>query len=101
MKSNFINHIFTFNFVLFFVGFDLITSICSIFIPDIASVSQSVTIPYRAFSLGVALVVIFFTFRKKIDYNLGVSLLFIYLTLITIRLFYDYYCIFMYWMLPV
>jgi len=90
MKSNFINHIFTFNFVLFFVGFDLITSICSIFIPDIASVSQSVTIPYRAFSLGVALVVIFFTFRKKIDYNLGVSLLFIYLTLITIRLFYDF-----------
>ena len=85
IKGNVTNKLSTFNFVLFFVGFDLFTSICSIFIPDIAEISQSVTIPYRAFSLGVALLVIVFTFKKKIDYNVGVSLLFIYLTLLTIR----------------
>ena len=90
IKGNLTDKLSTFNFVLFFVGFDLFTSVCSIFIPDIAEVSQSVTIPYRAFSLGVALIVIFFTFRKKIDYNLGVSLLFIYLALLTIRFFYDF-----------
>jgi O-antigen ligase len=90
IKGNVINKLSTFNFVLFFVGFDLFTSICSIFIPDIAEVSQSVTIPYRAFSLGIALLVIVFTFKKKIDYNLGVSLLFIYLTLLIIRFLYDF-----------
>jgi O-antigen ligase len=90
IKGNLTDKLSTFNFVLFFVGFDLFTSLCSIFIPDIAEVSQSVTIPYRAFSLGVALIVIVFTFKKKIDYNLGVSLLFLYLTLLIIRFFYDF-----------
>jgi O-antigen ligase len=89
-KDNIINKLSTFYFILFFVGFDFVSSISSIFIPNIAEVSQSVTIPYHAFSLSVALFVLLFNYRNKIEYNLGVLLLFIYLALFTIRFFYDF-----------
>jgi hypothetical protein len=88
--ENITNKINTFNFILFFVGFDLVTSLFSLFIPNLVEISQSVTIPYRAFSLGIALFVIILNYRSKIDYNLGVSLLLIYLSLFSIRLFYDF-----------
>lgn len=90
IKGNIIDRVSTFNFVLFFIGFDLVTSLYSLFIPNIAEVSQSITIPYRAFSLFIALIVILFSYRNKIESNIGITLLAIYLTLLIIRLFYDF-----------
>lgn len=89
-KSEIINRLSLFNFVLFFVGFDLFTSLISIFIPEIAIQSQIYTIPYRAFTLGLSLIIILITIHKKINSNFGFSLLVFYLIAFTIRLLYDY-----------
>lgn len=75
---------------MFFIGFDLVTSFFSIFIPNISQVSQSITIPYRGFALFLSISVIFITKKRANKYNAGFILLVAYLFLFTIRLIYDY-----------
>lgn len=89
-KNKLITKLALFNFVLFLIGFDVVTSFFSIFIDNIKDVSQSITIPYRAFSLFVSLSVILFTKRKREKYNAGLILLFIYIAMFGARMFYDY-----------
>ena len=80
----------TLNFVLFFIGYQLITSL---FLPtssDIEGISRTVTIPYRAFALLISSVVIFLNHRNGVKNTpLALKLLWIYWIALILRIFYD------------
>ena len=83
----------TFNFVLCFVGYQLVTTLllpASSDTTGLASISRTVTVPYRAFTLIISIIVIFLNLRnlsKKIPFPLKLFLFF-WLALI-VRVFYD------------
>lgn len=88
MFTNKINIFFsTLNFVLIIVGYQLVTTL---FLPsnvDLESVSRTVTIPFRAFALGVIIVVFFLNIRKKTSpYPLPFIVLLIYWFLLILRI---------------
>ncbi|WP_080905246.1 O-antigen ligase [Parabacteroides sp. Marseille-P3160] len=91
MNQKKINTFFsTLNFVLFFVGYQLTTSLFLPISSDIEGVTRSVTIPYRAFTLLISLLVILLNIKEPFK-EIGISLkvfLFYWLLLI-IRIFYD------------
>ncbi len=80
----------TLNFVLLFVGYQVITGI---FLPsssDLEGISRAVTIPYRAFALLISLLAIGLNLkRKSIKFPIGLKLLLVYWGLLIIRIFYD------------
>ena len=80
----------TLNFILFFVGYELIVSI---FIPASlteASASQIITIPYRGMALFISLLVILINFRiKLINIPSGLKMLLFFWIILIIRMFYD------------
>ena len=82
----------TLSFVLCIVGYSLATTL---FLPssgDLQSVSQSVTIPYRAFALLIMVTVIFLNFKEKVKpFPLPLLVLFLYWMFLTIRIFSDIY----------
>lgn len=84
----------TINFVLPLVGYVLITSIFftsgNVGKDDISSVTQDITIPYRIFTLLIALLVIFIAHRRPIRFiPKQVKWLFVFWTLLALRIFYD------------
>lgn len=80
----------TFNFIMCFVGYELVTSI---FLPSsskIAGISQTVTLPYRAFILIISLIVILLNFRKKnSSFPIALKLFLFFWFILIIRIFYD------------
>ncbi len=82
----------TLSFVLCIVGYSLATTF---FLPsssDLGSVSQSVTIPYRAFALIIMLSVIFLNLKKKVHpLPLPIVVLLLYWLALIIRIFSDVY----------
>ena len=89
-KKQIIEQISTLNIIIFFVGFDFVTSFASLFIADIDEHSQLITIPFRAFALVISLLVLIINLKNKIKPNFSLICLFFYLFLLTIRLFYDF-----------
>lgn len=89
-KQRIIEHLSNLNLIVFFVGFDLVTSLASLFIADIGENSQLVTIPFRAFALLLSLIVLILNLRKRTNINSSIFCLFFYLTLLSIRLLYDF-----------
>ena len=85
-----IEQLSTLNLIVFFAGFDLVTSLASLFLSDIAEHSQLVTIPFRAFSLLLSIIVLVLNLKNKINTNLSILCLFFYLSLLIIRLLYDF-----------
>lgn len=82
-------NISTFNVVLFFVGFDLATSLSSIFIGNSAENSQLITIPIRGLMLLISLITILINLKSQSKFSFGIYSLFFYFFLIIIRLYYD------------
>lgn len=80
----------TLNIVLVFIGYQLITSLLSLFMLE-AEASRLVTVPYRAFALLVCLVTIFLNYKSKFKLNVVVKVLLVYWLLLLIRFFYDMY----------
>lgn len=82
----------TLSFILCIIGYSLATTL---FLPsssDLQSVSQSVTIPYRALALFVMLMVIFLNFKKRIlPVPLPLLVLIFYWFFLIIRIFADIY----------
>ncbi|OJU28231.1 MAG: hypothetical protein BGN92_07925 [Sphingobacteriales bacterium 41-5] len=82
----------TFSFVLCFIGYPLVTTI---FLPgtsDIEGISQSVTIPYRAFALGLMLLVFFLNIKKPIaGGTLALKVFLFYWAALILRMIYDIY----------
>lgn len=85
----------TFNFALPFVGYQLITTL---FLPnatlvdidgDASSLSQVVTVPYRAFVLGVAIVTLLLNTKSENVINPRTKLFLFFWFLLLIRIFYD------------
>lgn len=80
----------TLNFILLFVGYELATSL---FLPtssNIEGISRTITVPYRAFTLALSLIVIILNFRKTlIKYPFGIKVLFFYWIILIVRIFYD------------
>lgn len=80
----------TLNFILCFVGFQVVTSLLLPGNSDIEGITQSITIPYRAFALFISLFVIFINFKKKINpYPLALQVFIFFWILLIIRIFYD------------
>lgn len=80
----------TLNFVLLFVGYPLVTSLFLPVTSDMEGVSRSVTIPYRAFSLSLSLVVLIFNIKNLgVRKPIGLKLLFIFWLMLIFRIFYD------------
>lgn len=85
----------TINFCLPFIGFQLLTSIALRdyatieAVEDFSSITQRVTIPYRAFVLLLSLIVILINYKNKIPKNKGLVLFLFFWLLLVIRLFYD------------
>jgi O-antigen ligase len=82
----------TLNFILCFIGFQLVTSI---FLPHYSNFDgivtvQSVTIPYRAFSLGLSLLVIIINITKIPRFwPLSLKLFLFFWVILIIRFLYD------------
>lgn len=95
MKSNKINVFFsTLNFVLCFVGYPLATAL---FLPntsDIENVSMSVTVPYRAFALLIAILVIIINFKKSSGlWSIPLKVFLFFWGILILRIFYDVFFI--------
>lgn len=91
IKNNKLNiFLSTLNFVLCFVGYQLITSLFLPVSSDMEGISRTVTIPYRAFALLVSLLVIFLNFRNWVGKTpVAIKILWIYWAALIIRVFYD------------
>lgn len=80
----------TLNFILFFVGYQLVTTI---FLPDssdIDGISRTVTVPYRAFVLLISIVVIYLNYNTSTKrYPISLFLYFFYWIILVIRMVYD------------
>lgn len=80
----------TLNFVLCFVGYQLVTSIFLPATSDIEGISRMVTIPYRASALLLSLLVIILNLKKKKEKTpIVVKMLWLYWIALIIRIFYD------------
>lgn len=98
MKSNLLSinktklNIFlsTLNFVLCFIGFQLVTSLFLPAISNIEGVTRAVTIPYRVIALSLSLLVIIINFRKSINsFPTPLMVLLFYWVILIIRMTYD------------
>lgn len=82
----------TLNFVLFFIGYQLATSILLPLSSDIEGISRTVTVPYRGFALLISLIVIALNFRYKQQYKHPALWVFLFFWFILIiRMYYDIY----------
>lgn len=80
----------TLNFSLFFVGYQLATSLFLPVSSDLEGISRTVTVPYRAFALFISLLVIFLNIKKKVGkIHPAMKVLWIYWSALIIRIFYD------------
>lgn len=80
----------TFNFVLFFVGYQLATSLFLPVSSDMEGISRMVTVPYRAFALLISLLVILLNLKKKVGKTpVAFKVLWVYWLALIIRIFYD------------
>lgn len=82
----------TLNFILCFVGYQLATSIFLPVSSDIASISLSVTVPYRAFAFFVSIIVIIINYKNHFRlYNVPLIAFLFFWGILIIRMFYDIY----------
>ena len=80
----------TLNFILFFVGFQLVTSVLLPAVSDIEGVTRAITIPYRGFTLLLSLVVIVLNLKRKPTYYPNALKAFLFFWgIMIIRIFYD------------
>lgn len=92
MKVNKINTILsTLNFVLCFVGYSIITTMFLPVSSDIENITRSITVPYRVFTLLLALIVISINFKKRINFNNRLLCFYCFLGLYVLRILYDLY----------
>lgn len=86
-----ISELATLNFVLALFGYQLIASVFMPFM-KVSDDSQIFTIPYRAFSLGLSIYLIFRSGgRFNVNLPLVIKCLFIYWGILIIRLVYDFF----------
>lgn len=96
MQTNKINRFLaTFNLFLIFIGYQLVTTL---FLPNFASydgtqdgtlVSRAITVPYRAFALGISLIVLLLNWRKPTKTGVPLKLYFFFWLMLILRIFYD------------
>jgi len=82
----------TINFVLPFIGYQLITSCFLPVVSDVQNmntVTRIVTIPYRAVALTLTILVLFLHGKSKIIKSTPLFLLFLFWMALLIRMFYD------------
>jgi O-antigen ligase len=76
--------------VLCFAGYPFITTLLLPAISDIEGISQTVTIPYRAFALFVSILVIIYNYKSSIaTLPIALKALLFFWGILIIRLFYD------------
>jgi len=79
------------NIILSITGYNFVTTLFSRYMSfEDMSTSRLVTVPYRAFALGVALMTLLLSLKQKIHLNKNIYLLIFLWILILIRLFYDW-----------
>lgn len=81
----------TLNFVLFFVGYQLATSILLPVSSNIEGISRTVTVPYRGLALLISLFVIIINVKKREKYPLVLKVFFFYWLILIVRIFYDFH----------
>jgi len=80
----------TLNFIFFFIGFQLVTNIFLPSYSDIEGVSRSVSIPYRAFALGLSLLVIVINIHRIPRlWPLSLKVFLFFWVILILRLCYD------------
>lgn len=80
----------TLNVFLIIAGFQFFTTLLSLFLPvGVENVSQIVTIPYRAFALGVCILTIALNLKTISHSPVVIKVLFVYWVLIIFRFLYD------------
>lgn len=80
----------TLNFILFFIGFQFITSVLLPASSDVEGISRTITIPYRAFALLISLLVILINFRKTDNkQHISLKILLFYWAILIVRMVYD------------
>jgi len=80
----------TINFVLFFVGYLLISTLFLPMTSDIEGISRTISIPYHLFSLLITLIVIIINIKSIFKkYPIVLKMLLLFWILLTIRIAYD------------
>lgn len=77
------------NFVLIFIGYQLVTVI---FLPvnsDIEGITRSVTVPYRAVAFFISMLVILLNIKKTVRMTFPLKVLSFFWLMLVIRIFYD------------
>ena len=83
-------YISTLNFILCFVGYQLTTTLFLPISSNIENISRNVTLPYRAFALGISIMVILLNFKKPSPhYPLALKVFLFFWAALIIRIFYD------------
>lgn len=95
MQRKYLVYFSALNLFLILVGYQLVTSLFLPSIPTMGggdvdiSVSRAVTVPFRAFSLGVAALVVILSWGERTKINVPLRLYFIYWLFLSIRISYD------------
>lgn len=92
--SNINKYLSTFNLVLIFIGYQMVTTL---FLPntievdpeDWLSLSRGVTLPYRGLALAISIVVIILNWRNYVRLNVPMKLFLIFWGLLIIRIIFD------------
>jgi O-antigen ligase len=83
-------HISTLIVILMVVGYQFLTTLLLPVSADMDDISQQITIPYRAFTLILYLIVLFLNFKYKgEDFPLELKLYLFFWSILVLRIFYD------------
>jgi len=83
-------HISTLIVILMVVGYQFITTLFLPVSADMDDISQQITIPYRAFTLILYLILLFLNFKYKgEDFPLELKLYLFFWSILVLRIFYD------------
>jgi len=87
-KIKFNEFVSTWNLINILIGYPFITMLFSPLLGNVAETTV-LTVPYRAFSLLLALIVLLLNFKAKIKKPLALTLFIFFWILVLIRMFYD------------
>lgn len=90
MNKDKINHfLVNLNVVNIIIGYSFAVSIVMPLTGNVEGSSQLITIPYRAFSLLIAILVILFNIKRKTETSFIIMLFFVFWFAVLVRMFYD------------
>jgi|GEM_PF-1177694 len=88
-KEKVIGFFVNLNMILILVGYQFMTSVLTPFFNNLEDATQIITIPYRAATLGISLLVVLLTIFHKVKVSFNTKLFWFFWVLYILRMYYD------------